>query len=77
MRAAWRWLALFAYRRWARPESRKPVGIPGNRDPDQPCESYAPRPRGIGDWRDCQGDGHYLCAGCAHFRPEDVGPYEL
>ena len=62
----WRWLALFAYRRWAIAEGRKPVGIPGNRDPQAPCESYAPRKRKFGDWSGCMTDGHYLCRGCAH-----------
>jgi hypothetical protein len=66
-RRFWKWLTLFSYRRWARdPEGRKPVGVPHNRDPEHPCESYAPRKRVAGDWS-CQGDGHYLCEGCRHF----------
>jgi hypothetical protein len=74
-RRFWKWLTLYAYRRWSRLDgparlndgtTRKPVGVPGNRDPDHPCESYAPRPRQTGDWHDCLSDGHYLCAGCAH-----------
>lgn len=66
----WKWLALFAYRRWARPDEKKPVGIPGNRDPDHPCEAYAPRRRGPFEWADCQTDGHWLCAECCHRAPE-------
>jgi hypothetical protein len=65
MRSLWRAIALFAYRRWARAESLKPTGIPGNRDPESPCDGYAPRRREIGNWA-CSGDGHYLCHGCAH-----------
>jgi hypothetical protein len=66
MRPFWRWLALFAYRRWARGEPRKPTGVPGNRDPDDPCPAYAPRPRKWNDFPDCLGDGHHLCRGCCH-----------
>jgi hypothetical protein len=70
MRAFWRAVALFAYRRWARPEGRRPVGIPGNRDPESQCDGYAPRMRDMGDWS-CAGDGHYLCPSCAHFVRDD------
>jgi hypothetical protein len=73
MRPFWRWLALFAYRRWARPGEPKPVGIPGNRDPDHPCPSYEPRPRRWNDFADCMTDGHYLCKECCH-RDEDHDP---
>lgn len=62
----WRCLARFAYRRWASVEGMKPVGIPGNRDPQHPCEAYSPRPQMDGDWGDCQTDGHYLCQECCH-----------
>lgn len=68
-RRFWRAVALFAYRRWAVPEARKPVGIPGNRDPDNPCGEYSPRPREAADYA-CEGDGHYLCHGCAHYAPD-------
>ena len=66
MREFWKQVALFAYRRWARSEGRKPVGVPGNRDPDDPCPFYAPRLRRMGDWNDCRTDGHYLCRRCCH-----------
>ena len=67
-------VALFAYRRWAKgsPDRRKPVGVPGNRDPEMPCASYSPRPHQLGDWNDCKGDGHYECRNCCHLdtRPD-------
>ena len=68
-REFWRAVALFGYRRWALPCETKPVGIPGNRDPDHTCCAFAPRSRLGGDFP-CQGDAHWLCAECAHFVPE-------
>jgi hypothetical protein len=65
-RRFWRAVALFAYRRWTIEGQPKPVGVPGNRDPDHPCDIYSPRPLRIGDFADCQGDGHYLCQECCH-----------
>ncbi len=69
MKRIWRALALFAYRRWARAEKRMPTGVPGNRDPEHPCEAYDPRPWLQDDWNTCMTDGHYLCRGCAHRSP--------
>lgn len=66
LRPFWRWLALFAYRRWAIKGQPKPAGVPGNRDPSHPCDYYSPRPRLLSDFSDCQGDGHYLCRECCH-----------
>jgi hypothetical protein len=68
----WKFIALFAYRRWARrdPDTLKPTGVPGNRDPEQPCTAYSPRPYELGDWNDCESDGHYLCRECAHLTRE-------
>jgi hypothetical protein len=63
----WLWLARFAFRRMAGPDSRIPTRIPTIRDPEARCSGYAPRARREGDW-DCQGDGHYLCGECAHRR---------
>jgi hypothetical protein len=63
----WKWLALFAYRRWAVPAEKKPTGIPLNRDPECPCPAFEPRPRHYRDWGKCQGDGHYLCNECCHW----------
>ena len=70
MQQLWRWfwraVCRFAYRRWAVPDGEKPVGIPFNRDPGNPCSSYEPRKWKPGDWRDCMTDGHYLCGECCH-----------
>jgi hypothetical protein len=65
----WKALCLFAYRRWAEPTSKKPTGIPGNRDPDNVCSAFAPRKRELSDFP-CNSDGHYLCRECAHFAPD-------
>lgn len=70
-RSFWRATALFAYRRWARPAGSRPLGIPGNRDPEHPCSSYEPRKLLPGDWNDCLTDGHFLCAECCHRAPEE------
>ena len=67
----WRCVALFAYRRWARPDTIKPVGVPNNRDPANPCSAFSPRPRQFKDWGDCQTDGHYLCEECCHRAPAE------
>ena len=69
----WRVVARFAYRRMmkGRPEKRPPDGLPGIRDPDSRCPIFSPRPREIGDFGDCQGDGHYLCHECCHLKRED------
>lgn len=66
MKRIWRSICLFAYRRWATAETVHPIGIPGERDPDNVCGVYAPRKWKIGDFRDCRGDGHYLCNRCCH-----------
>ena len=65
-------IATWAYRRYARQmqaTGRKPVGVPGNRDPESPCSAFEPRPRKLGDFDDCQSDGHYLCSECCHKMP--------
>lgn len=76
MKRVWRALALFAYRRWATPEAERPLGVPGNRDPQAPCTVYAPRKWQPGDFQDCEGDGHYLCEGCAHYRAPEAAVIE-
>jgi len=70
MKHFWKWLALFAYRRWARgcPTRHPPDGLPGIRDRDSRCVVYEPRPREMGDFSDCSGDGHYLCQECCHLK---------
>ncbi len=65
----WKVIALFAYRRWAIPSEKKPVGVPGNRDPESPCTAYEPLEWRAPTWNDCQTDGHYLCAECCHRAP--------
>lgn len=66
-------LAVWCWRR-SKAKTGIPCGIPGHRDPDAPCPGYEPRPREMGDWGDCRGDGHYLCEECCHryvFDPDD------
>lgn len=56
----------------AQVNGRQLFGMAGVRDPDGPCDVFAPV-EGI-DWLgvrvtargngDCDGDGHYLCLGC-------------
>lgn len=71
----WRWLALFAWRRWQRhfPNDQMiPDGVPGIRDVNNRCPIFEPRKPMRGDLTDCQGDGHYLCQECCHMDPEVV-----
>lgn len=56
-------VAVFAWRRIPG-EKHLPLGVPYNRDPEFPCDGYEPRKPELGDWRDCRGDGHYLCEQC-------------
>lgn len=49
----------------------KPMGIPYQRDPDNPCEFYEPNSRGRYNFDDCESDGHYLCKKCCHKEKED------
>ena len=68
----WKWIAIYAFRRWAQPNARKPDGIPFNRSPDSECTAYEPRKWQIQDFNDCNTDGHYLCRECCHRNP--MGP---
>lgn len=72
----WKAIALFAYRRWATADEAKPTGIPGNRDPKFICTAFSPRQWEPGDFRDCEGDGHYLCKECCHLKSECLRPLE-
>lgn len=72
----WKAVALFAFRRWWRGYAEKPVGVPGNRDPDAPCSGYEPVEWKFPAWRDCQTDGHYLCGECCHRAPREDGDDE-
>lgn len=66
----WAWLARLAWRRAVArlPEAEKPVGLPHNRDPQNPCDFYEPRPRTPFAWKDCESDGHYLCQQCCRLK---------
>jgi hypothetical protein len=62
----WVWLCRFAYRRIKVGMHKKPIGLPGNRDPENICEAYSPRRPLKSDFgADCETDGHYLCKECA------------
>jgi len=43
-----------------------PVGINGQRDPDFPCDMF--RNGKPSENNTCEGDGHYLCNECGHYR---------
>jgi hypothetical protein len=70
MNEFWLWLCRFSYKRIAGPTRKPPVGIPGMRDPNSPCEAFTPRQKYNDDWSDCQTDGHYLCRECALIRQD-------
>lgn len=74
--AFWLWLVRFAYRRMRRTTAYRdlPDGIPGVRSVDSPCAVYSPRKPLLGDFRDCQTDGHYLCQECAHRADHSTRP---
>lgn len=44
----------------------KPVGIPWQRDPENPCEFFEPFKKSPNMWQDCETDGHYMCGRCYH-----------
>ena len=56
------------------PPCNGPVGINGQRDPDHPCDMF--RNGEPSERNTCDGDGHYLCNECGHYRcdpPEQSG----
>ncbi len=62
----WVWLMRLAYRKVKISQPKFTVGVPGIRDPENPCPMYSPRKRRYNDARaDCETDGHYLCNECA------------
>lgn len=69
---------LAAIAKWSlarlRRSGKLPAGLPGHRDPDNRCDVYTPKrvKDAFSHFRDCQGDGHYLCKGCVHRAPEVV-----
>lgn len=46
-------------------------GVAGVRDPDLPCDAFAPGTPDAGNR--CDGDGHYLCWECSELRLCDGG----
>ena len=42
------------------------LGTKGIRDPLAPCERFDPREQVLGDFADCETDGHYLCGQCCY-----------
>jgi len=67
------WLSVvrFAFRRAAFQAAFAPDGVPGIRDRRAKCTGYAPRKSQPADF-ECIGDGHHLCAECAHLVREDL-----
>ena len=71
-----KWLIIFLYQIYTKKCEQtniKPVGLPLNRDPDNPCPGYEPKKYGRGQFKfdDCEGDGHYLCKNCVHLQKEN------
>jgi hypothetical protein len=48
---------------------RSCVGMPGVRDPEYPCEAFAPGEPGYGR---CDTDGHYMCMECKEMSDETL-----
>lgn len=56
----WRWLV-------EEVNGRRAFGMPGVRDPDAPCDAFAPgKPAGK-----CETDGHYMCDECSNRAPDE------
>ena len=66
----WLWLMRLAYRKVV-VVTQVPDGVPTIRSMEAPCPGYSPRKPRPDDWRDCETDGHYLCAGCCHKKVEE------
>lgn len=69
MKKIYKRLALKFWALWVKAEGedqKKPVGVPFQRDPDNPCNMYRPL-KHQGYFSECEGDGHYLCKNCVHF----------
>lgn len=65
------------WRLCAKATPKAPVGLPYMRDPDNRCPIYEPRKRMPGDFRQCYGDGHFLCKECCHYEPEEESENKL
>jgi hypothetical protein len=59
----WLWLMRYCYRKVVI-VTQVPDGVPSIRSMTDPCPGYAPRKRRLGDFQDCETDGHYLCQEC-------------
>lgn len=44
------------------------------RDPDYPCDKYEAGQLGLGDFAECESDGHYLCKTCKWLVKKEVKP---
>lgn len=51
---------------WCKACDKGPFGINGQRDPDYPCDMF--RNGKPSENNTCEGDGHYLCNECGHYR---------
>lgn len=62
-------IAVFIWKiivRWVKKSKKNPVGIPYQRDPENPCEWYEPGKHNQYHFDNCETDGHYLCQKCNH-----------
>ncbi len=50
----------------------EPVGAPGIRDPEAPCDGFQPCGCAYSDggYSECESDGHYMCKKCVHRKIE-------
>lgn len=64
----WLWLLRLSYTKIATASPELPDGVPGFRSKDNPCTGYSPRKVLLFDYRECEGDGHYLCKECCHLK---------
>ncbi len=62
----WIGIACFAFKRAVKANGNEPDGIPFRRSREAYCDGYEPRKKLLGDWADCETDGHYLCSKCCH-----------
>lgn len=74
MKTIWMHIARFFWRLAAEPVYKAPTGLPHMRDPDSRCHVFEPRKQHAGDFADCEGDGHYLCKQCCHFKNRNEFP---
>jgi len=56
--------------RWWSPQGG--LGDKGVRDPESPCRDFDPSPLRLGEFPECEGDGHYLCRTCKYLKQTEV-----